>query len=178
MNNRNAKKEIEHEISSILSMGGIPDKKEQPYLYGLYRGLCIARDIIEERGELRMQALHESINRYKIKNGYTIDDVLKELKKRKIYVNEGNASYINENARYSFSKPLDDDDLIGVCVGFPEDISTWDDIGYVLVLDEDFGQPYMPFYNGKEMFSFLKETIDSYNKFMDSLVFLERKDKE
>ena len=66
-------------------------------------------------------------------------------------------------------------------IAFPEDISKWNDFDYVLVLDEDFGQPYTPFYNHYEdeddsnYFEFLRNVVEAYNAKMDSLSFLERK---
>ena len=54
----------------------------------------------------------------------------------------------------------------------------WNDFDYILVLDEDYGQPYGPFYHFmsgeiKEPWDGLKEVIEAYNEFMSSLIFLE-----
>lgn len=61
---------------------------------------------------------------------------------------------------------------------FPEDLSKWNDFDYVLVLDDEFGQPYVPFYDYmsgriKETFPFLEAVIISYNEIMSSLPYLE-----
>ena len=67
-----------------------------------------------------------------------------------------------------------------ICIGFPnfeESLVEWDDFNYVLVLDDDFGQPYTPFY-GKNYkkdvqdFPYLEFVIEKYNEFMDGFEFL------
>lgn len=67
-----------------------------------------------------------------------------------------------------------------ISIGFPdfeEGLAEWDDFSFVLVLDDDFGQPYAPFY-GKNYkkdiqdFLCLECVIEAYNNFMDSLDFL------
>lgn len=116
------------------------------------------------------------INGYKIKDGITQENIKEEIKRKHLPYNEGHASYIHKNAIYSTDKILDND--ISVCIGFPEDLSKWDDFAYVLVLDESFGQPYTPFYHVEEheryQFPFVLNIVGRYNKFMDSLEFLER----
>lgn len=66
---------------------------------------------------------------------------------------------------------------IAVTVTFPADLYDWNDFDFVIVLDEDFGQPYTPFYhymNGEiNLFPFLEKVIRKYNEFMSSLPFLE-----
>ena len=67
-----------------------------------------------------------------------------------------------------------------IYIGFPdfeEGLVKWDDFSFVLVLDDEFGQPYTPFYgkNYKKYiqdFPFLECVIETYNKFMDSFDFL------
>ena len=63
---------------------------------------------------------------------------------------------------------------IGIC--FKDDISDWNDLDNVLVLDDDFGQPYTPFYTNykKEVSNHpcLEHCIEKYNEFMDSFDFL------
>lgn len=65
---------------------------------------------------------------------------------------------------------------INIC--FSDDTSEWNDFDNVLVLDEDFGQPYTAFYfdNYKKDitdFPALEYCIEKYNEFMDSFDFLE-----
>ena len=46
----------------------------------------------------------------------------------------------------------------------------FDDQNNVLVIDDNFGQPYTPFYESMYGFVFLNEVIDKYNEFMNNLV--------
>ena len=67
-----------------------------------------------------------------------------------------------------------------IYIGFPdfeEGLVEWDDFNFVLVLDDDFGQPYTPFYGKNykkdiQNFPCLECVIEAYNKFMDSFDFL------
>lgn len=112
------------------------------------------------------------INRYKLKDGVTKDDLLK------LGFRPG-GTYIKEDADISWFRTLVDS--ISLDIAFPEDISKWNDFDYVIVIDEDFGQPYTPFYShyeddeDSECFVFLRKVITAYNKVMDSLGFLEKK---
>ena len=63
---------------------------------------------------------------------------------------------------------------------FTDNINDWNDFDNVLVLDEDWCQPYYPFYHlqsGKikddEIPKVLPLFVTEYNKYMDSLEFLE-----
>lgn len=63
-------------------------------------------------------------------------------------------------------------------IAFKQDKSDFDDFENVLVMDEDFGQPYTPFYGDnykKNITNFpaLEFVIEKYNDFMDSFDFLE-----
>lgn len=113
------------------------------------------------------------INRYKLKDGVTKDDLLK------LGFRPG-GTYIKEDADIAWFRTLVDS--ISLNIAFPEDISKWNDFDYVIVLDDDFGQPYTPFYShyeddeDSECFDFLRKVITAYNKVMDSLGFLEKKD--
>lgn len=119
----------------------------------------------------KKNTIEEAINKYKLKDGITMGEIIKELEERKIPHCEG-GGYIHKNAYYSFWIALVHD--IEVCVALPEDLSEWNDEDYVLVLDDSFGQPYTPFY-GNKAFPFVLNVIGLYNKFMDSLNFLERR---
>ena len=67
-----------------------------------------------------------------------------------------------------------------IYIGFPvfeEGLAKWDDFSFVLVLDDDFGQPYAPFYGKNykkdvQNFPCLEFVIEKYNEFMDSFDFL------
>ena len=111
------------------------------------------------------------IKRYKLKDGVTYEFLLANGCK------EGGA-WIDESAVFYISKPLVDE--VSLNIAFPKDLSRWDDFDYILVLDEDFGQPYTPFYHyaqtrirGGKPFKFLQMVINKYNKVMDSLPFFE-----
>ena len=67
-----------------------------------------------------------------------------------------------------------------ISIGFPDfekGLAEWDDFNFVLVLDDDFGQPYTPFYGKNykkniQNFPCLEFVIETYNEFMDSFDFL------
>lgn len=67
-------------------------------------------------------------------------------------------------------------------IAFSNNVSEWNDFDNVLILDEEFLQPYTPFYGnnfGKEITNFpaLEHVIQNYNKFMSELgIFEEIKD--
>ena len=120
------------------------------------------------------------MNRYKIKPGTTIQDIISFGEENKAKYNFGTGgSWIFKNADYYFIIPLCDD--ISLDIAFPNDLNNWDDYDYVLVLDEMFGQPYTPFYyklkNPKEVpGNFLQTIINKYNEKMNELPFLARID--
>ena len=71
-----------------------------------------------------------------------------------------------------YYKPTRFEYSIGIAFG--PDIHDWNDFDNVLVLDEDFGQPYTPFYGdnyGKDITDFptLENVIMNYNEFMSGL---------
>lgn len=113
------------------------------------------------------------INRYKLKSGVTMDDILSELREKNLPVGT-HGTYISKDAKYSTFKTLVDD--IKVCIAFPEDLTKWDDYNHVLVMDDSFGQPYTPFYSIEEKpFRYVLNVAGHYNKFMDTLQFLKRR---
>ena len=111
------------------------------------------------------------IKRYKLKDDVTHEFLLANGCK------EGGA-WIDGNSVFYISKPLVDE--VSLNIAFPDDLGKWNDVYYILILDEDFGQPYTPFYryaqtriNGGKPFKFLQMVINKYNKVMDSLPFFE-----
>ena len=112
------------------------------------------------------------IKEYRIKSGVTMEEIKDELRSKYLPWN-GQASYIHPDSVHSTFKRLVS--TISVNIGFPEDLSTWDSYDHVLVLDEDFVQPYHPFYTSTMPSKFLERVITAYNEFMDSLSFLEEK---
>ena len=123
----------------------------------------------EERMGERMKA-----KSYKLKYTPTEEQLIKELSARSggFWIDKNSKLYISkffELPEYDFEFSID------IC--FKEDISDWNDFDNVLVLDEDFGQPYTPFYgkNYKKEISnhpCLEYCIEKYNEFMDSFDFL------
>ena len=89
-------------------------------------------------------------------------------------------SWIDKSSKLHISKSFilpqyDFEFSIDIC--FKPDISDWNDFDNVLVLDEDFLQPYTPFYGNnykKEISNHpcLEYCIEKYNEFMDSFDFL------
>ena len=67
-----------------------------------------------------------------------------------------------------------------ISIAFPDfekGLVEWDDFNFVLVLDDDFGQPYTPFYGKNykqdiQNFPCREFVIEKYNEFMDSFDFL------
>ena len=118
------------------------------------------------------------VNKYRIKDNITKEDIIKELHEKRLPVTE-NGTYISKDSKYSTYKTLAGD--IEVCIAFPENLSEWDSFDHVLVLDDSFAQPYQPFYIADEdenkRFPFVLNIIGQYNKFMNSLSFLERSSK-
>ena len=118
------------------------------------------------------------IKRYSIKKEVVVDDIIAAGGK------EG-GTWINKESKfllskYCYYKPTDFE--FSINIAFKQDIKDWDDFENVLVLDEDFCQPYTPFYGknfGADIFNFptLEYCVEQYNKFMDSLPFLVEQNK-
>lgn len=113
------------------------------------------------------------IERYKLRDGVTREELLENGFK------EG-GTWINKDAKLFLSRDFEDKKAgieFSINIAFGSDISDWNDFDNVLVLDEDFCQPYTPFYGddyGKEIKNFptLESVIQIYNEFMNSLCFL------
>ena len=88
-------------------------------------------------------------------------------------------SWIHNDAKSFWAVGLYDKYCITLNIGFPKNLSKWDDFNYILVLDEEFGQPYIPFYaylDGtwqKRESPVLNQIIKNYNTEMRKLPFLE-----
>lgn len=112
------------------------------------------------------------IKRYKLKDEIDAEFLLKNGCK------EG-GTYVQPDAKYLIFRTLCDS--ISLDIAFPEDLSRWNDDDYILVIDEDFGQPYGPFYKFYaqkriEGYSpFLTKVMKKYNEVMDSLPFFEER---
>ena len=89
------------------------------------------------------------------------------------------ATYICEDVTRSLYVPVYCQNWeFSINIGFPDDLSKWNDFDYVLVLDEDFLQPYTPFYNKlrepeRPVTAFQNEFVDLYNETMSKFGFLE-----
>jgi hypothetical protein len=107
--------------------------------------------------------MNSRINRYDLKQETTKNDLLK-CGFREI---DGNLSYL-ENLYSS----------IELWIRIPNICPIhFDDFDNVVVLDDDYCQPYTPFYEDAPEFEFLTEVINSYNKQMDSFNFLIRREE-
>lgn len=113
------------------------------------------------------------IKRYSIRDGTTIEDI-KAAGGRDggTWINKESKLFISKYCEY---KPTQFEFSIGIA--FKDNLADWNDFDNVLVLDEDFCQPYTPFYGenfGKDITNFptLENCIEQYNQFMDSLPFL------
>lgn len=117
------------------------------------------------------------IKRFKLKDGLTLDDL------KTCDLKEGNLGI--ENTDHYMVKFLKYKGLkfeISIYLTFSRELYPWNDFDNVEVLDEDFLQPYTPFYgvlkdqaegipsNG---FQALNWVIHSYNEYMSHLPFLE-----
>ena len=84
-------------------------------------------------------------------------------------------TYVHKDAVRGFFKTLKGS--VSLNVAFPQDLPEWNDFDFVLVFDEDFCQPYTPFYNflngDTKPFPFLAEVVKAYNEVMESLPYLE-----
>ena len=113
-------------------------------------------------------------NRYRVKDGASIEGILSNG------FNPG-YTFVNKNAYLCKHKLFHYKDLeFTIYVSFPKDLTQFDDFDYVLVLDEDFAQPYTPFYNsfGKDVkHEYVAAVIEAYNNFMNSIPVLEQKNK-
>lgn len=108
---------------------------------------------------------YEKIKRFRLKPNADISSVPESA----------HLSYIADDGVRGFYVSLGHEITLNIC--FPKDLSKWNDFDYVLVLDEDFGHPYGPFYNymGNKIPAFpeLLEIVNAYNREMSKLEYLE-----
>ena len=117
------------------------------------------------------------IKRFKLKDNITKDNLI-ALKFR------NGGSWIKKDAELCLSKYFEYkkyDFEYSIGIAFSSNINDWNDFDNVLVLDENYCQPYTPFYGdnyGKDIkdFPVLETVIDNYNKFMSSLNIFEEID--
>lgn len=76
-----------------------------------------------------------------------------------------------EKLKFTLIKPLLGEIELHMEIIINEDGSfLFDDYENIIIFDEDFGQPYQPFYNDEKDFDFLNDVIIRYNRVMDKLV--------
>lgn len=129
-------------------------------------------DVQNEKTEMQEKASKPKIHRFRIKSNVTQGD-LENLGVRKGGV------FVNSSAEWVYFMHLSDD--VTLNIAFPKDLASWNDFDFVLLLDEDFGQPFTPFYRylneGKKHTSgpneYLKNIIQQYNAAMEAIPFFE-----
>ena len=109
------------------------------------------------------------IKRFKLKKGVTKTRLLA------LGFRPG-GTWIKKDAELFFTTSLEYD--ISLDIAFGENINDWNDFDNVLLLDEDFGQPYTPFYGknyGKDVTGrpALETVIVGYNRIMQDLGIFE-----
>ena len=116
------------------------------------------------------------IKRYRLKDGITREQLIENgCKEGGSWICRDKKITLFINKTFYLKKS---DFEFDIAVGFTDDITDWDDFNNVTIIDEDFGQPYTPFYGdnwGAEITKFpaLEYCIEKYNEFMSSLPFLE-----
>lgn len=146
----------------------------------------------ENLAKVKKKAVKRRIQRFHLKPGVTHDEIRAFIKSKYNRIAE-NPSWISKDSKYGMDHTFvmvekgknkrKDRFEISIDIGFPEDLSKWDDDAHVIIIDEDFLQPYTPFHelktdeeNGKRtetVFRTLEWTVNTYNEFMRSLPFLE-----
>lgn len=130
------------------------------------------------------QSFAPKILHFRLKEGTTLETILSTPGVRKAnacWIANDATSFISKIFNHPRRNKHDDGFQISINVGFPEDISKWNDEEYVLMLDEAFLQPYTPFHDLKGEgndtfepgFQMLNWAIQMYNDFMKTLPFLE-----
>ena len=129
-------------------------------------------DVQNEKTEMQEKVSKPKIHRFRIKSNVTPGD-LENLGVRKGGV------FVNPSAEWVYFMHLSDD--VTLNIAFPKDLASWNDFDFVLLLDEDFGQPFTPFYRylneGRKHTSgpneYLKNIIQQYNAAMEAIPFFE-----
>lgn len=114
------------------------------------------------------------IKRFKLRDGVTKEELIE------LGFSSG-GSWIIKDAELFKHKIFEDRSIdfeYSINIAFSNNISEWNDFDNVIILDEEFLQPYTPFYGdnfGKEITDFpaLKHVIQNYNEFMISLGIFE-----
>lgn len=135
----------------------------------------------------------EQIKRYKLKEGITKEQLLKmgcRESENLTYIckdavmGKTNCVYIHftypHTGRNGKTKQIKARSHFDIDIAFKKNVDDWNDYDNILVLDGDFCQPYYPFYEymignmkKSEIPKVLPLLVAEYNKYMDSLEFLE-----
>ena len=114
------------------------------------------------------------IKRFKLREGVTKDELMAlGFKPGGSWIKKDAELFLGKCFYY---KPTNFEYSIDIAFG--SNIQDWDDFNNVLVLDDDFGQPYTSFYGknyGKNVVGFptLENVIENYNKFLGGLDIFE-----
>ena len=95
-----------------------------------------------------------TINKLK-KNGFKEDDFINKIPTPKYYYNE----FLVYDIELHIEIAVNSDGTFN-----------FDDIDNIYVIDDNFGQPYYPFYSDNHEFGFLNKVIFRYNQVMDKFV--------
>lgn len=113
------------------------------------------------------------IKKFKLKDNITEKDLIALG-----FKNGG--SWVKKDAELCLSVYFEYNDMFeySIHIAFSSNINDWNDFDNILVLDEDFCQPYTPFYGdnyGKDVHDFpvLENVITRYNEVMSSLGIFE-----
>ena len=115
------------------------------------------------------------INKYKLKKNTTLaDDVSFGARDGGGWIKKGSKYFLSKKFYYK-----ETDLSVSINITFEDKLSEWNDFDNVLVLDEDFGQPYTPFYGDNykrdvQNSPSLVFCIEKYNEYMDSIPFFEK----
>ena len=72
--------------------------------------------------------------------------------------------------KFFISRNLIGDIEIELEISYKNEVFKFDEYNNIYVIDDNFCQPYLPFYNAKYGFPFLNDVIVNNNLFMDELV--------
>ena len=122
------------------------------------------------------------INRYKLKESITPDDIRTAAEAAGWRYMTG-GTWICDGVTYYIHNSVDAiDGGIEIEIGFPKDIRSWNDDDFVFVLDDEFCQPFTPFYkklaDDSLSYPFLDSFVKEYNKLMDGIRIFERRDAD
>ena len=121
------------------------------------------------------------IKRFVLKDGRPSNEDLEKynFKSGGSWINDDSDMYTSYIWREKDKKYQDYEISFNMC--FKKVREDFNDFDNVLVLDEEFGQPYTPFYaymdRKIESFTFLNQIISAYNTWMSGFDFLEEVDE-